>query len=113
MRSVVTMNWERREITPLEHRWAGVDSFNATDQTLVSPPLAVGGGTLTLSFEQRYSFEFVGGSTPAWFDGMVLELSEDGDRRVTRVFSALRRDRAAFARAFEELDLRFRASTRH
>jgi DNA-binding MarR family transcriptional regulator len=43
----------------------------------------------------------------------LLELSEDGDRRVTRVFEALRRDRAAFARAFEELDLRFRASTRH
>ena len=43
----------------------------------------------------------------------LLELTEDGDRRVTRVFSALRRDRAAFARAFEELDLRFRASTRH
>ena len=43
----------------------------------------------------------------------LLELTEDGDRRVTRVFNALRRDRGAFARAFEELDLRFRASTRH
>ena len=43
----------------------------------------------------------------------LLELTEDGDRRVTRVFNALRRDRVAFARAFEELDHRFRASTRH
>jgi DNA-binding MarR family transcriptional regulator len=43
----------------------------------------------------------------------LLELTEDGDRRVTRVFNALRRDRAAFARAFEQLDFRFRAATRH
>lgn len=43
----------------------------------------------------------------------LLELTADGDRRVTGVFTALRRDRAAFARAFEQLDLHFRASTRH
>jgi DNA-binding MarR family transcriptional regulator len=43
----------------------------------------------------------------------LLELTEDGDRRVTRVFTALRRDRVAFARAFEQLDLHFRATTRH
>jgi DNA-binding MarR family transcriptional regulator len=43
----------------------------------------------------------------------LLELTEDGDRRVTRVFNALRRDRASFARAFEQLDLHFRATTRH
>jgi DNA-binding MarR family transcriptional regulator len=43
----------------------------------------------------------------------LLELTEDGDRRVTRVFNALRRDRAAFARAFEQLDFHFRATTKH
>jgi DNA-binding MarR family transcriptional regulator len=43
----------------------------------------------------------------------LLALTEDGDRRVTRVFNALRRDRAAFARAFEQLDSQFRATTRH
>lgn len=43
----------------------------------------------------------------------LLQLTEDGDRRVTRVFNALRRDRAAFARAFEQLDFHFRATTRH
>jgi DNA-binding MarR family transcriptional regulator len=42
----------------------------------------------------------------------LLELTEDGDQRVTRVFHALRRDRVALARAFEQLDVRFRASTR-
>jgi DNA-binding MarR family transcriptional regulator len=43
----------------------------------------------------------------------LLELTEDGDRRVTRAFNALRRDRAAFARAFQQLDFHFRATTRH
>ncbi len=42
----------------------------------------------------------------------LLELTEDGDRRVTRAWRALRRDRAAFAGAFEELDFHFRADTR-
>lgn len=41
----------------------------------------------------------------------LLELTGDGDRRVTGVFNALRRDRAAFARAFEQLELHFQAST--
>jgi DNA-binding MarR family transcriptional regulator len=43
----------------------------------------------------------------------LLALTEDGDQRVTRVFNALRRDREAFARAFEDLDFLFRATTRH
>ncbi len=43
----------------------------------------------------------------------LLELTEDGDRRVTRVFNALRRDRVAFSRAFEQLDFHFRATNRH
>ena len=70
--------WKRIEISPLEHRWLGIDSNLATDQSLVSPVLSVGGGDFTLSFEQRYSFEFTGGATPAYFDGMVVELSADG-----------------------------------
>src|SRR3954452_9417496 len=43
----------------------------------------------------------------------LLELTGEGDRLVTRVFTALRRDRAAFARAFEDLDVHFRAQGRH
>nr|HZO97371.1 MarR family winged helix-turn-helix transcriptional regulator [Gaiellaceae bacterium] len=41
----------------------------------------------------------------------LLELTADGDRRVTEVFEALRRDRAAFAQAFDELGAHFRAAT--
>jgi len=39
----------------------------------------------------------------------LLQLTEDGDDRVTRVFDALRRDRADLGRAFAQLDLHFRA----
>src|SRR4051795_7938897 len=41
------------------------------------------------------------------------ELTEEGDRLVPRVYTSLRRDRVAFARAFEELDLHFKAQARH
>jgi DNA-binding MarR family transcriptional regulator len=43
----------------------------------------------------------------------LLELTEEGDERVTRAFHALRRDRAAFAAAFDSLGLHFRAASRH
>jgi DNA-binding MarR family transcriptional regulator len=43
----------------------------------------------------------------------LLELTDDGDRRVTRAFHALRRDRAAFAEAFDMLGLHFRAAARN
>jgi photosystem II stability/assembly factor-like uncharacterized protein len=72
------LNWKRVEISPLEHRWLGIDSNLATDQSLVSPVLSVGSGDFTISFEQRYRFEFVGGTNPSYFDGLVLELSADG-----------------------------------
>jgi hypothetical protein len=72
------VTWQRRQISPVEHRWAAVDSNAATDVSLVSPVLQVGTGNFTVSFEQRYVFEFNGGTTPAWFDGMVIEASKDG-----------------------------------
>jgi DNA-binding MarR family transcriptional regulator len=43
----------------------------------------------------------------------LLELTEDGDRRVTRAFHALRRDRLAFAEAFDTLGIHFRAASRN
>jgi hypothetical protein len=72
------LNWKRIEISPLEHRWLGIDSNLATDQSLVSPVLSVGSGDFTISFEQRYLFEWFSGTPQAFYDGMVLELSADG-----------------------------------
>jgi DNA-binding MarR family transcriptional regulator len=43
----------------------------------------------------------------------LLELTEEGDDLVMRAFHALRRDRAAFAEAFDRLGSQFRASSRH
>lgn len=45
-------------------------------------------------------------------DGRVynLRLTHDAEKRLLRVFLALRNDRAAFALAFDRVDLRFRAS---
>jgi DNA-binding MarR family transcriptional regulator len=43
----------------------------------------------------------------------LLELTEEGDERVTRAFHALRRDRVALADAFDTLGLHFRAASRH
>ena len=43
----------------------------------------------------------------------MLELTEEGDRRVTHAFNALRRDRVAFAEAFDVLGLHFRATARN
>ena len=43
----------------------------------------------------------------------LLELTEEGDRRVTRAFHALRRDRIAFAEAFDTLGIHFRAAARN
>jgi DNA-binding MarR family transcriptional regulator len=43
----------------------------------------------------------------------LLELTEDGDQRVTRAFHALRRDRAALAEAFDTLGIHFQAASRH
>ena len=43
----------------------------------------------------------------------LLELTEEGDRRVMHAFHALRRDRIAFAEAFDTLGIHFRAASRN
>jgi hypothetical protein len=70
------VNWQRRQITAIEHRWAGVDNNLASDESLISPVMQVGSGNFTFSFEQRYFFDT--DFSTQWFDGMVLEISTDG-----------------------------------
>jgi len=80
-----TLSWRHVQITPLEHRWFGLDSNANTDQSLISPVMHVGNGTFTFAFETRFRFEFSGSS---FFDGMVLELSNDGGSTWTDIGSS-------------------------
>ena len=51
---------------------------------------------------------------PSPEDGRVrlLELTEDGEARLLRVFDALREDRSELAEVFRDVDERFQAATR-
>ena len=71
--------WQRRALSATSHVWWGPDNNGQADgekadlpdeQSLVSPTLHVGSGSLTLSFQHRFAFE------PGW-DGGVVELSTD------------------------------------
>jgi hypothetical protein len=73
-------SWQRRELTATRHVWWGPDNNGQIDgikpsvpdqQNLISPPLQVGGGPLTIVFQHRFAFE-----AGNW-DGGVIELSTD------------------------------------
>ena len=81
------VSWDRRQITPLVHRWGELDLNAPADESLISPVLSVGGGTFSISFEQRYFFNFQTSPSPAYFDGMVLEISTNGGASWTDIGS--------------------------
>lgn len=58
----------------LERTFHGEDVGRAADFALVSPSLHVGSGAASFTFRHRYAFETSSGE---YFDGGVLELSED------------------------------------
>jgi hypothetical protein len=67
--------WQRVAIGD-EHRGAAPDPPVISDQSLVTPPMAVAAqGPLTIAFRHRHAFETVAGS---FKDGGVVELSVDG-----------------------------------
>jgi len=66
----------------LERAFLGEAVGRVADFALVSPELQVGQGALSFSFRHRYSFETSGGE---YFDGGVIELSEDGGQRWTDI----------------------------
>ncbi|WP_394849506.1 M36 family metallopeptidase [Pendulispora brunnea] len=71
-----------REGTATQHAWHGQDIGTTTDERLVSPDLVVAAsGEFKIDFKHRYSFEYApqsGTTAPVYYDGGVLELSDDG-----------------------------------
>ncbi|WP_394839017.1 M36 family metallopeptidase [Pendulispora rubella] len=68
-----------RQADGLNHMWHGNDTGTSGDESLVSPELTVGDGDFTVSFKHRYVFEYNvdDPSSPVFFDGAVMELTED------------------------------------
>jgi hypothetical protein len=58
-----------------DHRFFAPGASGVSDQSLVSPPLQVGGSPFSFTFQQAYSFE---ASSSNNRDGGVIELSNDG-----------------------------------
>lgn len=67
--------WSRQEVAPTSHRFWGPDAGGVSDQSIVSPPLQVGTGALSFTFQHAYSFEYSSGT--AW-DGGVVEVTQNG-----------------------------------
>ncbi|WP_338865842.1 myxosortase-dependent M36 family metallopeptidase [Myxococcus stipitatus] len=74
------------EETGLQRSFHGEDVGRAADFALVSPPLHVGNGGLSFTFRHRYAFEASAGQ---FFDGGVLELSEDDGQTWTDIGSRI------------------------
>lgn len=68
-------DWRIAQNSPTTHWWFGPNPASPADTWLVSPPLAVGQGPLTMTFKHRFDFEV---DATTFYDGAVLELSTDG-----------------------------------
>jgi MYXO-CTERM domain-containing protein len=85
--------WQRFDEEPDVHYYFGADAPTLTDIYLISPPLQVPAtGSFSFSFLHRYAFEQgVDPDTgdPVYFDGGVIELSNDGGQTWTDLGSAI------------------------
>ncbi len=72
-------SFERREVTPFDHRWVSRGRSDVADLTLTSPRLVVSSTVpFSFTFHHRYSlFSFGSGASGLYFDGGVLEISSD------------------------------------
>ncbi|MEO8699803.1 MAG: M36 family metallopeptidase [Kofleriaceae bacterium] len=66
--------WTQVRETGLDSLWHGADLGQSSDTNLTSPVLTADDGTLVVTFQHRYSFEFSEGTA---FDGGVIEISTD------------------------------------
>jgi len=72
--------WTHARKTALDGVWLGSDAGKLSDTSLVSPALTAGGGSLKVTFNHRFSFEYSPdqNSVPTAWDGGVIEYSTDG-----------------------------------
>jgi len=64
--------WTRISVGAGDHRFGGPDQGFATQVALVSPPLQLGSGNFTFSFQHQYDFEI---DASNFYDGGVVEIS--------------------------------------
>ncbi|MFO1395570.1 MAG: M36 family metallopeptidase [Burkholderiales bacterium] len=64
--------WRRVTIAPNDHRWLGPDAGGPLLTWLQSPPLNVGAGPFSFTFQHRHSFEFDAGGN---YDGGQIQIS--------------------------------------
>ena len=74
--------WSRITIGPGDHRFGGPDQGFATQVALVSPPLQLGSGNFTFSFQHQYDFET---DVSNFYDGGVVEISTNNGATWTDV----------------------------
>src|SRR5262249_17752590 len=55
--------------------WFAPDPDRVSDESLVSPPLMVGAGALTVAFDATWDEEIAGAPAGQGFDGVVIEVS--------------------------------------
>ncbi|MBL8913410.1 MAG: myxosortase-dependent M36 family metallopeptidase [Archangium sp.] len=72
-----TFDWERVEVDPMNHRLFGIDAPAESDLRAESPTLTVGPLPFTMTFQNRWSFEYTATPTVTAWDGAVLEISPD------------------------------------
>jgi hypothetical protein len=79
--------WTTTLLTPSDHAFLGPDVGEIADHTLTSPPLHVAPtGSFTFSFTHNFDFER---DTNNFYDGGVVELSNDGGANWTDIGFAL------------------------
>jgi hypothetical protein len=76
--------WSRIAVNSSDHRLHAPDAGSPSDQFLVTPPIQVAGaGNFAFQFSHRYSFETASG--PTYYDGGVIEISNDGGANWTDI----------------------------
>ena len=82
--------WTRLAVSARDHRWFAPEPYEATDMSLVSPPLVVApAGNFSLTFKHRFAFDWVQSTSLLYIDGGVIELSTDDGATWTDIGSAI------------------------